>query len=296
MKYLLMTVLLSLSIATAVLGQYRTVQASDYALLKTENQRALLILFPGYGGSSETIKRELDIVEKATSLGVSVLLMSFNQHLYLKPKDQEYLAQKLLEVVEENHLKKDRVVIGGFSSGGNVSLLLSNYLIKSHHDVQPQKVFVVDAPVDLRALYLVAEKNVERNFSEASVQEGRWLMNLLNAELGDPEEGIEQYERFSPYTAETNDIHNVASLRKTQVRFYTEPDIEWWRENRKNEPEDLNAYSIKQLADRMMAESKRANVELITTENAGFRANGERHPHAWSIVEVDELLSWVLKQ
>ena len=36
-------------------------------------------------------------------------------------------------------------------------------------------------------------------------------------------------------------------------------------------------------------------VELIQTQNKGFRANGERNPHSWSIVDVDDLIYWMLE-
>jgi hypothetical protein len=36
------------------------------------------------------------------------------------------------------------------------------------------------------------------------------------------------------------------------------------------------------------------HVELITTENKGYRANGQRHPHSWSIVDGKDLIKWML--
>ena len=37
------------------------------------------------------------------------------------------------------------------------------------------------------------------------------------------------------------------------------------------------------------------NVTLIQTKNKGYQANGERNPHSWSIVDVDDLINWILK-
>ena len=37
-------------------------------------------------------------------------------------------------------------------------------------------------------------------------------------------------------------------------------------------------------------------VEYIPTENMGFRANGERHPHSWSIIDKVGLIKWILNE
>jgi len=38
-------------------------------------------------------------------------------------------------------------------------------------------------------------------------------------------------------------------------------------------------------------------ASLIVTENKGFRKlQNSRHPHSWSIVDVDELIDWLLAQ
>ena len=37
-------------------------------------------------------------------------------------------------------------------------------------------------------------------------------------------------------------------------------------------------------------------VDLIETENRGYQANGERHPHSWAIVDEKELIRWILEE
>ncbi|MDX6747060.1 hypothetical protein SHK09_09685 [Polaribacter sp. PL03] len=37
------------------------------------------------------------------------------------------------------------------------------------------------------------------------------------------------------------------------------------------------------------------NIKLINTKNRGYRANGERHPHSWSIVDEKDLINWILE-
>jgi hypothetical protein len=37
-------------------------------------------------------------------------------------------------------------------------------------------------------------------------------------------------------------------------------------------------------------------AELIVTTGRGYRADGTRHPHSWSIVNQPEFASWVASQ
>ncbi len=36
-------------------------------------------------------------------------------------------------------------------------------------------------------------------------------------------------------------------------------------------------------------------AEFMTAKQPGYRSNGMRHPHSWSIVDEVEMVQWVLK-
>ena len=57
--------------------------------------------------------------------------------------------------------------------------------------------------------------------------------------------------------------------------------------------EQMNAFHLERLSEFLMAKGY-DNVELITTEDKGYRADGSRNPHSWSIVDQDGLLQWIL--
>jgi len=59
--------------------------------------------------------------------------------------------------------------------------------------------------------------------------------------------------------------------------------------------EDMNAYFIKSLSEKLKQKFGQ-QVEYIATENKGYRANGQRHPHAWAIVAIPDLLAWMLSE
>ncbi|GGD23197.1 hypothetical protein [Flavobacterium orientale] len=267
----------------------------DYELVKAENQKALLVLFPCFPCDAENTKTEFKIFEVAIKNNISVLMMNFNQHLYLEKEEKEKLANELNSILEQENLKTDNVFIGGFSSGGNVSFLLSNYLIQDKNKIQPKGVFLVDSPIDLLELYKTSQKNIEKNVSAESLEESKWIVSEFNKIFGEPSKGISKYEENSPFTFQSKSIQNISSLKDVKLRLYTEPDTIWWKENRANEYEDLNAYSIEKLSEELKKQNFK-KTELIKTTNKGYRSNGNRHPHSWSIVDANDLVKWILEE
>jgi hypothetical protein len=276
-------------------NQTKKIKTPEFKLIKSEEQNGLLILFPCFPCDAENTLSEFKISEISIKNGFSVLAMNFNQHLFLKLSEKQELAQRLEKIVIENNLNRKKIFIGGFSSGGNVSLLISDYLIEIKSIVQPKGVFVVDSPIDLLALYKTAQKNLTNNFSKPSIQEAAWIKSFFDKEYGNPKNGIDNYEKYSPYTLETQNIKNLKNLKNLKIRFYTEPDLKWWKENRKNNYDDLNAYYLKQLSDKLKNEFGSQNIRLIETINKGYRKNGDRHPHSWSIVNTNDLMKWMLE-
>lgn len=121
------------------------------------------------------------------------------------------------------------------------------------------------------------------------------IVQRLGEKFGKPEEGISKYEANAPFTLETNNLKNLEFLKNTEVRFYTEPDIKWWKENRQDEYEEMNAFYIKKCVDAMNEKFGNRKAIYYPTENRGYRANGVRHPHSWAIVDEAELVKWILK-
>ena len=267
----------------------------EFEIYKVSNSKATLVLFPCFPCDIENTKNEFPIIDEANNKGVSVILMNYNFKLYLKDSELQNLSKQFNSIFKNNKLSTDNVYIGGFSGGGNVTLLLSNYLIKEENSIQPKGVFIVDSPVDLLGLYKVAEKNIISNFSSESVQEANWIIDTFNSEFGNPKDSISLYKKLSPYTLETNTISNLENLKNLKIRLYTEPDFDWWLKNRKNQKDEINSYFIEQLYNDLKIKGFQ-KIELINTKNKGYRADGTRHPHSWAIVDKENLLNWVLEK
>ncbi|MEM6318456.1 MAG: hypothetical protein AAF960_12360 [Bacteroidota bacterium] len=275
---------------------YRTTTTEHYELIRPYSKsEAVLLLFPGHGETPKSVQQSFKIVEAAIEKKIAIVFMTFNRRLWLTQKEKFDLMQVFNQLFQQQELDSSNVYIGGFSSGGNVSLLFTNHLKEVNNLIQPKGVFVVDAPVDLAALYEIAERNVQRNFSSISVQESTRTIQQFDSTFGRPTDSLSNYEQYSPFVFQTNHLDNLADLEDTKIRFYTEPDIEWWKNNRQNDYKDMNAFYIKALANRLV-EKFGQKVEYIETNNKGYRPNGQRHPHSWSIVDVDHLLKWILNK
>ncbi len=250
------------------------------------------MLFLAGGNTSKETKEEFDILSTAAENNISVLLMNFNRHLWIDEKDANLLAQQLEFVTQQYHLNKEKIYIGGMSIGGNVSLTLSNYLHQTNSTLAPKGVFIVDSPVDLHALYESSEKDVANpDFSEERLAEAKWIINSFEESFGKEDDLIKNIQNMSPFTFKSK-INSVPFLQGIKVRMYTEPDALWWKENRQTDFESTNAFSIQELT-KQLKEKKWNSLELIEIQNKGYRANGERHPHSWSIVNISKLIDWI---
>ncbi len=271
-----------------------TVISDDYELIIPKKQDGLLILFPCYPCNAENTRTEFSIVDIAIANNITVLLMNFNQHLWLSKTEKEGLENVIIDAVAKNNINPNNIYIGGFSSGGNISLLLTNYLKSTESAIQPKGLFIVDSPIDLLALYESANKTIEKNFSEPALQEANWIIESFDSEFGVGDTAIANYNRKSPYLSKTNETINISELDGLKIRLYSEPDTLWWKENRQAEYENMNAYYIEQLANDLSILYGKDKVTYIKTKNRGYRANGDRHPHSWAIIDEKDLVHWIL--
>lgn len=204
------------------------------------------MLFGGFPENAGGIENEFPINDLANEKSIAVAYLNFNRKLWLEENDKAKLALSIQELFDSNDLPTSTVYIGGLSSGGSIALLISNFLSqKPEYNLNPTGVFVVDSPIDLAALFRVAETNIKRNFSQASVGESSFIFNYFNEQLGNPDDKIAAYEKYSTFTFETQNIQNLKNLKETKIRFYTEPDKAWWKENMGVEYEQMNAFHIK---------------------------------------------------
>lgn len=267
------------------------IKQKNIELYKAKESRATLILFPGGGATAKQTKEEFDILTNAAANQVSVLFMNFSGHIWIDESTTKQLSQEIETIFTENKLETENVYIGGMSIGGNVALTLSNYLHKNESKIVSNGTFIVDSPIDLYALYKSSVKDIANpNFDNERLAEPKWIVSYFEKEFS-KKSLLKNIQNNSPFTLENKYI-NVPDLKNTKLRFYTEPDSLWWQENRQTDFGNTNAYTIQQIAKDLKAKNWN-QFELIETENKGYRSNGDRHPHSWSIVNTRGLMEWI---
>ena len=152
---------------------------------------------------------------------------------------------------------------------------------------------MVDSPLDLEELYYGAIKDVKKNSHPDAVAEGNFIIELFEKEIGKPNEEIDRYKAMSPYLISCKSTINMQNLSKIKTRFYCEPDLDWQMKNRQRNYKDLNANKMEMVHQALLTIGS-THTEFIKTTNRGIRANGERHPHSWNIVERKSLIKWIL--
>ncbi|MBT2622999.1 alpha/beta hydrolase fold domain-containing protein [Chryseobacterium sp. ISL-6] len=294
-KNTLITLLFFLLVFNNVKSQeVKTTKGNHFELKIAPQQKAILILFPCYPCNIEHTQTEAAFLKDIEKEGISTLLLDYNQKLYLTEAEKKEYVDVLNKIFKENSIKEENIFIGGFSSGGNVAILLSSYMIKTKNPIQPKGLIVVDSPIDLEELYKSAKNDIKKNKDADAVAEGKFLIDLLEKEIGTPQENIEKYKSFSPYHVSSNSTDNIGYLKNIKVRLYCEPDLEWQMKNKARKYEDLNAFKLERVYHSLLNLGNH-QVELIKTKGRGIRANGQKHPHSWNIVERENLIQWILR-
>jgi acetyl esterase/lipase len=268
----------------------REIHTATYDLDIPAEQQALLILFPCFPCDAADTRSESPIADTAVANGIAVLMMNFNQRILMSDAEKREVLDMIAGAVKAHGLDATHTFIGGFSSGGNVSVLLAKELVRAPRPgIGLKGVFAVDSPLDLVLLYECSKRDLVKTTFPQYKDEARYILAFLDSTLGSPTDSMANYERSAPLL---NSSASVAPLKDLPIRFYTEPDTAWWRANRDDSYEELNAFGLKRIHDTLRAAGN-SNAEYITTEGRGVQ-HGNRHPHAWSIVEENELVDWIL--
>ena len=271
-----------------------TEKGEHYELRVAPHSKATLLLFPCFPCDIAYTKTEAKFLKDLDQEGISTLLMDFNQKLYLSEAEKKMYTQTINRIFDKHQLDKKAVFIGGFSSGGNVSLLLANHLLATQNALTPKGVFAIDSPVDVEQLYWNAKMDLKRNSNSEAIEEGKFIIDLLEKELGKPEQHRATYEALSPYTLSTQAKNNLYFLKDIKTRFYYEPALEYHKKDSGRDYEELNAYQLEQMHKALQGLGAK-NSECVIPNNRGYRADGSRNPHTWNLVEREGLIKWILE-
>jgi antitoxin component YwqK of YwqJK toxin-antitoxin module len=112
--------------------------------------------------------------------------------------------------------------------------------------------------------------------------------------VGNPVQAQKQYIYYSCYSHSQTDGGNAKFLKDTPVRIYDDVDPNWWMTNRDVDMYDMNALDQSAMI-LFLNDAGNKNAEFINAYGKGYRIEGNRHPHSWSIVEPNDTINWITK-
>lgn len=257
-----------------------------------------VVVFFNSGRDTSSNEFEMRLYTEAVKRGVASLYLTTGTQFEFLFEETAFqkLDGYLHRAITENGLPKDRLLFAGMSLAGTRAMKFGIWCQqgKSAHYIFPKAIAVCDAPLDMVRFWeqLTRSKNLKLN--EITASEAEWVTSVLEHNLGGiPSDNISAYYAYSPYCHEVENGGQVAVLKNTPFRAYTEPDVQWWMKNRGNDYYSMNAMDAAAAVNQLKILGN-INAELILTENKGYRPDGSRHPHSWSIVDNGELVEWLL--
>ena len=205
----------------------------------------------------------------------------------------ENYIQRALEM---GNIPQNNLLFCGMSLEGTRAMKLALFAKgkQSKYRIVPRAIAICDAPLDMVRFHKEMTKAVKLNFSPIAVSEGNWVSGYLEKNLGGtPENVLDAYVRYSPYCYLDQGNTKLSMFDGIAIRAYTEPDINWWLENRRKDYYSMNAIDLAALINGLHIIGNN-EAELIVTQDKGYRPDGQRHPHSWSIVDEKELIQWFL--
>jgi acetyl esterase/lipase len=279
-----------------------------YLLLPHQAVKATLVLFPSTGETAENvISCNKTLIQLAYTKNIATVVVSANYNKSLESDSQAMLffESVFTALISKYNLPGNKFVLCGLSLGGGNALQYTEMSrdSKYHTYLKPMAVIGVDPPVDMIDLYNNAIQQIAEfekeggTLSESkktALDENRFLIDYFHKLYGGPPEQYPQkYIEGSQFSRNQDDGGNAKHLIQVPVRLYCDPDILWQLKYKERDYYHMNAANLSAMINFLM---KRGNkqAELIPAIGKGFRVDGTRHPHSWSIVDAAGCVGWII--
>ncbi len=247
--------------------------------------KGVMVMLPGLTDAVYSPLLQSPLADSMSRDGYVVMipiLSDDNMHLAVKNDDMQNLALMLSDLLltQFPNEKAVPVILGGMSIRGTVAIrFYQQYKAKRlRADFNITRVYAIDPPLDLVRLHHSLKQMGEKTMTA-----------IVEEPFAGHESFLQQLKKYSPLydSAFGGDTFDSAKLR-----IYCEPDTNWYVAHGM-QVSDMNVVDCSAYY-RQLKQRPNNQVELILTNNKGYRQPGNvRHPHAWSIVDVQDFLNWV---
>ena len=269
-------------------------------LIPDTASKGLLVIIGGFCGTPSDVIQETKLPETAVKSGYTVVipyLIDDCSTIDLQNLYQKRLERLIPEIIKKYNIPKDKFIIGGQSLGGHRAMFYAEQAYKHNNEkiIRPNAVFGVDPPLNMKRLWNTFTYLVRINFSEISIVESKEQLRRFRIMYGgSPTQYPKNYEMASSYYPEATDGGNAKYLKSIPVRLYCDPDIDWIIENRRGSYATMNATDLSSCISQLKLLGNK-NAEFVNSLGKGFKPDGTRHPHYFSMLDPDEFIAWANK-
>ena len=264
-----------------------------YAVKPEGHPTGVLVLLPSfYEQPDQVLSSNSILIKLALENDLLVIVPTININLCLKKPSLNFLNDVFSDAMDRYNCSEKNFIIGGFSLGGMNALRYTElaYQNQSSTVIRPLAVFGVDPPTDLVLLY---NKQLKQLAKDSTYAEAKLVLDGLHEDIGTLKANYDQFVEHSAYSYAENQGGNLKYLLEVPIRIYCDPDIDWWMENRNFSYYDINASDLSAMI-LQLKELGHTNAEFINALGKGYRENGNRHPHSWSLIDPEECIKWIL--
>jgi hypothetical protein len=261
---------------------------------KTDSIAGVLVLFAGFGQIPEDTPPETKLQNVAYANNILTVFYAAGNKLYADSVTQVKLTRVLNDVITRYKVKSDAFVLGGYSAGGMIAMRYVELCneFPNKFPIQPRAIFTVDSPIDIFTIYDQLEESAKNNYSDLAVEEAVRAMGYIKNDYGIPRENIPTYAKLTAFSMNKDYGQNEIYLKSTPVRTYHDVDIAWRIKNRNQTVHGSNYEVTAELINRLVLMGN-DKAEFMQSFQTGYRSNGLRHPHSWSIVNEVEFMQWM---
>jgi hypothetical protein len=254
---------------------------------------AALVLLCSYR-KPESILPETMLQNVAAANDILTVYASVGMHFIPDDSALQHINKLMANIVSKYHADTSTFTLAGFDVAGLTALKYAE-LSNEHPDkfiVQPKIVFGIASPVDLTGLYNLCQRQITKNYFPPAVGDAKFMADILNKNIGTPNDHAERYTQLSPFSYTTTAPGNEQYLKHTAIRLYYDADIDWQLKVRRNSYYDTYMPDASELINRLLLQGN-TKAEFISSKQPGVRSNGYRNATALSIVDAIDCIQWI---
>jgi pimeloyl-ACP methyl ester carboxylesterase len=261
---------------------------------ESDSIAGVLVLIAGFGQIAENTFPETKLQNVAYVNKILTISFACGNKLYADSATKDNLTAIIKDVISKYKVRTNSFILGGYSAGGMIALryveLCNEFPDK--YPIQLKGVFMVDSPIDIFTIWDQLEESAKNKYSELAVEEAERAMNYIKNDYGIPRDNISTYAKLTAFSMNKEYCEPEIYLRNTAVRAYHDVDIAWRLINRNQTVHNSNYEVTAELINRLLLMGN-DKAEFMQTFKSGYRSNGQRHPHSWSIVDEVEFIQWM---